>query len=59
MVAKSGAVLHSGLWVEKGLKLKVKSEGMICNRKELNMVQEQPGILILDDSYEVGDCFVA
>lgn len=59
VVAKSGAVLHSGLWVETGMKMKVKSQGMICNKKELNMVQEQPGILVLDDTYEVGACFFA
>lgn len=58
VVAKDNAILSNGTWIEKGQVMKVKSEGMICNKKELNMVQEKPGILILDDSYQVGDCFV-
>lgn len=58
VVAKNNAVLFNGMWIENSQVLKVESQGMICSERELNMPQEKPGILVLDNSYQVGACFV-
>ena len=58
-VAKSGTILPNGLEIEKS-KLRGKlSSGMICSEDELGLTDErQSGIMILDDSFGVGNKFV-
>lgn len=58
VVAKVGAVLKDGTWIMPGKLLKVDSNGMICSKKELGLRQDEPGIYVLDDSYNVGAAFV-
>lgn len=57
VVAKVGAVLKDGTWIMPGKLLKVESNGMICSKTELGLVQDEPGIYVLDDQYEVGSAF--
>jgi len=57
VVAKVGAVLFNGTWITKGKLLGVESNGMICSEKELALAKESQGILVLDDSYQVGASF--
>ena len=59
VVAKIGAVLKDGTWIMPGKLLKVESNGMICSKKELGLIQDEPGIYVLDDSYEIGVPFIA
>ncbi|WP_373797465.1 YtpR family tRNA-binding protein [Jeotgalibaca porci] len=59
VVAKPGAVMPSGLIIWPGELRGVKSNGMICSAKELNV--ENPtgkkGILVLDADTETGKAF--
>lgn len=59
VVALVGAVLKDGLWIAPGKLLKVDSNGMICSLKELGLATESQGIHVLDDSYQVGEAFIA
>lgn len=58
-VAKRGVTLPTGLEIEES-KLRGKvSEGMICSKDELGLVEErQSGIMVLDDELEVGNKFI-
>lgn len=45
-------------FIKNGELLKVKSEGMLCSAYELGLISEKrKGILILDDSYQIGEEF--
>ncbi|HLS35947.1 MAG TPA: DUF4479 domain-containing protein [Bacillota bacterium] len=60
VVAKVGATMLSGLEI-KATKLRgVSSSGMICSREELGLENpnNEEGILVLDDSYEIGAPFL-
>lgn len=60
VVAKPGAVMPDGLVIWPGELRGTKSTGMISSAKELNLdvpEEQQTGILVLDDSYEVGSPF--
>ncbi len=59
VVAKVGAVMPSGLVIKEAVLRGVESYGMICSAKELAL-QDAPtekGILVLEDTYEVGSAF--
>lgn len=58
VVAKVGAVLFDGTWIKKGNLMKAESNGMICSSKELALTKESNGILVLDDTYNVGEPFI-
>ncbi|MDQ0208160.1 YtpR family tRNA-binding protein [Alkalicoccobacillus murimartini] len=59
VVALEGAVMPSGLQIKKASLRGVESNGMICSAKELNLpdAPEEKGILVLDDSSEIGSSF--
>lgn len=59
VVALVGAVMPSGLLIKEASLRGVESNGMICSAKELNLpdAPEEKGILVLDDSVEVGSAF--
>ncbi|MGM8215654.1 YtpR family tRNA-binding protein [Bacillaceae bacterium W0354] len=60
VVAKIGAIMPSGLVIKPSELRGVKSNGMICSAKELNLPNalQEKGILVLDDHYEVGSAFL-
>lgn len=58
VVAKVGAVMPDGLVIWPGQLKGVDSYGMICSARELGLPQETDGIMVLDDSAEVGSPFV-
>jgi len=53
-VALPGAVLPSGLKIEKTKLRGVVSEGMMCSAKELSLPQNEDGLLILEPFAELG-----
>lgn len=58
VVACIDAVLPNGLWIKKGSLRGIESNGMLCSAFELGLIEEKKkGILILDDSYHVGQIF--
>lgn len=59
VVAKVGAVMPSGLIIKDAQLRGVDSFGMICSARELDLpnAPQEKGILVLDDSYEVGQSF--
>lgn len=58
VVAKVGAFMPNGLYIKPSELRGVKSNGMICSKKELNLEDDGVrGIYVLDDSYEVGQPF--
>ncbi|MGP4073632.1 YtpR family tRNA-binding protein [Piscibacillus sp. B03] len=59
VVAKVGAMMPTGMLIKDSELRGVESSGMICSAKELNLpkASEKKGILVLDDSYEVGAPF--
>ncbi|MBA2878367.1 tRNA-binding protein [Anoxybacillus kamchatkensis] len=59
VVAKVGAVMPSGLVIQEAELRGVKSYGMICSARELNLpnAPQEKGILVLNDKYEVGQPF--
>lgn len=59
VVAKIGAVMPSGLVIKKSNLRGVDSFGMICSAKELDLANapEEKGILVLDDSKQIGENF--
>ena len=59
VVAKVGAVMPSGMVIKDAELRGVASSGMICSMKELNLPNalEEKGIMVLNDSYEIGQAF--
>ncbi|MCC5379032.1 YtpR family tRNA-binding protein [Staphylococcus aureus] len=59
VVAKVGAVMPSGMVIKDAELRGVASSGMICSMKELNLpnAPEETGIMVLNDSYEIGQAF--
>lgn len=59
VVALTGAVMPSGLIIKQAALRGVESTGMICSAKELALpdAPEEKGILVLDDTYEIGGAF--
>lgn len=59
VVAKIGAVMPDGLVIRPSELRGVQSNGMICSARELQLpnAPQEKGILVLDDSYEVGEAF--
>ncbi|WP_297991534.1 YtpR family tRNA-binding protein [Anoxybacillus sp.] len=59
VVAKVGAVMPSGLVIQEAELRGVKSYGMICSARELDLpnAPQEKGILVLNDEYEVGQPF--
>ncbi|NNC74413.1 MAG: phenylalanine--tRNA ligase subunit beta, partial [Acidimicrobiia bacterium] len=56
-VAVPGAVLPGGFEITERKIRGVTSHGMICSGAELGLSDESEGILVLDDSFEVGRPF--
>ncbi len=61
VVSRVGAVMPSGMLIKEAELRGVKSSGMICSAKELDLpdAPQEKGILVLEDSYEVGSDFFA
>ena len=61
VVAKVGAVMPSGMLIKEGNLRGVDSFGMLCSARELAIpgAPEVKGILVLDESAEVGSAFDA
>lgn len=60
VVALNGAILPNGEIIKNGQLLGVKSFGMLCSKKELNLSSNKfndVGIIELSDQYKVGDKF--
>jgi len=59
VVAKVGAVMPSGMVIKEVELRGVKSMGMICSARELELpnAPQEKGILVLDDAYRVGEPF--
>jgi tRNA-binding protein len=59
VVARVGAVMPSGLVIKEAALRGVESSGMICSAKELALpnAPQEKGILVLEDTYEVGLAF--
>lgn len=59
VVAKVGAVMPSGMVIKDAELRGVASSGMICSMQELNLpnAPEEKGIMVLNDSYEIGQAF--
>ncbi|WP_175990652.1 YtpR family tRNA-binding protein [Bacillus sp. Marseille-Q1617] len=59
VVAKVGAVMPSGMTIKDAELRGVPSSGMICSAKELDLpnAPQEKGILVLEDSYEIGQPF--
>ena len=59
VVAKVNAVMPDGTVINPSVLRKVPSQGMLCSAKELQLAgKPEKGILILNDSYHVGDAFI-
>ncbi|MBB6448116.1 tRNA-binding protein [Geomicrobium halophilum] len=60
VVAREGAFMPSGMEIRVSKLRGVPSNGMICSIKELAIPekQEMPGILSLDEGYQVGEDFL-
>ncbi|WP_414050388.1 YtpR family tRNA-binding protein [Macrococcus animalis] len=59
VVAKVGAVMPSGMQIKDAELRGVPSKGMICSERELGLTdsEEKKGILVLDDSRQIGEDF--
>ena len=59
VVAKVNTMMFDGTFIEPSSLRNVSSYGMICSGYELNLNGYQPktGILVLDDSYAIGEPF--
>lgn len=59
VVAEVGAMMPNGLIIWPSKLKEVESDGMICSGRELKIpnAPDQPGALILPDTYEVGEPF--
>lgn len=60
VVAKTGAIMPSGMQIKPTKLRGVPSNGMICSQKELGLpnAPEEKGIYVLDDSYAIGEPFL-
>lgn len=58
VVAKVGAVMPDGLIIWPGQLKGVDSFGMICSARELGLIQESDGIMVLEENAEVGSPFI-
>lgn len=58
VVAKVGSVMPTGMAIVPSKLIDVPSNGMICSLKELGKEQTEPGIVILDDKFEVGQDYL-
>ncbi|SDH30918.1 tRNA-binding protein [Alteribacillus persepolensis] len=61
VVALPGATMPTGMKIKKSKLRGVASHGMICSAKELVLpdASKEKGILVLDESYEIGSDFLA
>ncbi|MGM0853560.1 MAG: YtpR family tRNA-binding protein [Bacillota bacterium] len=61
VVAKVGAIMPSGMVIKDAELRGVASSGMICSAKELALpdAPQEKGILVLEDTYQVGQPFTA
>lgn len=59
VVATIGTTMFDGSLIKKGKLLGYESYGMCCNERELNLTNDQNkrGLLILDDTYKLGEDF--
>lgn len=59
VVAKVGAVMPSGMIIKDAELRGVPSSGMVCSMKELDLpnAPQEKGIMVLEDSYQVGQPF--
>ncbi|EMA6342603.1 YtpR family tRNA-binding protein [Bacillus cytotoxicus] len=59
VVAKIGAVMPSGILIKPAELRGIPSAGMLCSARELELpdAPQEKGILVLEDSYEVGQEF--
>lgn len=59
VVSRVGAVMPSGMLIKEAELRGVRSSGMICSAKELDLpdAPKEKGILVLEDTYEVGSDF--
>lgn len=60
VVALNGAILPNGEIIKNGQLLGIKSFGMLCSKKELNLISDKfndDGIIELSNQYKVGDKF--
>lgn len=58
VVACDNAVMPDGKWIKAGKLRGIDSFGMLCSEYELGLIQEHKrGLLLLDDSYEIGEEF--
>ena len=57
--ARINAVMPNGLVIKPSTLRGVKSDGMLCSARELNLPNAPAvrGILVLDDSYSIGESF--
>ena len=51
--------MKNGLYIKPSELRGVESNGMICSKRELGLPQEEDGIYVLPESYNVGDEFKA
>ncbi|CAD2074979.1 YtpR family tRNA-binding protein [Phocicoccus pinnipedialis] len=59
VVAKPGAIMQNGLYIKPSELRGVESNGMICSKRELGLPQDEDGIYVLPETYNVGDEFKA
>ncbi|MBO8461313.1 MAG: DUF4479 domain-containing protein, partial [Firmicutes bacterium] len=59
VVATIGTTMFDGSLIKKGKLLGYESYGMCCSERELNLTNDQNkrGLLILDDTYKLGEDF--
>lgn len=59
VVATIGTTMFDGSLIKKGKLLGYESYGMCCSERELNLTNDQnkQGLLILDDTYKLGEDF--
>ncbi len=60
VLAQIGSILPNGLRIKKGKLQGIESFGMLCSKKELNLVNSKfndSGIIELDNTYQVGQKF--
>ena len=55
--AKVGSVMPSGTYINDGELMSIPSHGMLCSAKELKLESNKPGIIELDETYQVGENF--
>ena len=60
VVAMIGTIMNDGSFINKGQLKGYDSYGMLCSKRELNIpTEEVRGLYLLDDSYEIGQDFIA